>query len=79
MIERICPVAEFFVVTLLCFAALIKCVAKIIMPLALQTDIPRKQCLTKRFQRLAVIFQFISSRTCIELEFVFSARFRMCL
>ena len=47
VLESICPVTELFVVTLLCFAALIKCVAKVIMPLALQTDIPREQCLAK--------------------------------
>ena len=47
MIESICPVAELFVITLLCFAALIKRVPQVIMPFALQTDIPREQCLAK--------------------------------
>jgi len=59
VIECIGPVAELFVVTFLCFAALIKGVAKIIMSFALKTGIPREQRLAKRFHRLAVIFQFV--------------------
>src|SRR5207248_2661506 len=47
MIERVCPVAELFIIALLCFATLIKCVSKVIMAFALQSGIPGKQCLAK--------------------------------
>ena len=47
MIERICPVAELFIIALLRFATLIKCVPKVIMAFALQSGIPGKQCLAK--------------------------------
>ena len=47
MIERVCPVAELFIVALLCFATLIKCVPKVIITFALQSGIRGKQCLAK--------------------------------
>src|SRR5207249_12338932 len=47
MIERICPVAELFIIALWRFATLIKCVPKVIMAFALQSGIPGKQCLAK--------------------------------
>src|SRR5439155_1200991 len=47
MIVRVCPVAELLIIDLLCFATLIKCVPKVIMAFALQSGIPRKQCLAK--------------------------------
>ena len=56
MIERVFPIAKLFVVAFLGFAALVKRVAKIVIALALQTRIPREQCLAERFQRFVVIF-----------------------
>ena len=35
MLEGICPIAQLFVVTLLCFAALVERIAEVIMALAL--------------------------------------------
>ena len=52
---------------LLYFAALVKRVAQVVMALALQAVIGRKQSLTKRFQCLAVFFRFVSGRAGIEL------------
>ena len=42
MIERICPIAELFVIAFLGFTALIKCVAEIVVALALQPCIARE-------------------------------------
>ena len=47
MIERVCPIAELFIIALLGFATLIKCVPKVILPFALQSGILGKQCLAK--------------------------------
>ena len=63
MIERVCPVAKLFVVAFLCFATLVKCVAEIVMALALQSRFGREQRLTKRFQRLAIIFELVGGCT----------------
>ena len=35
MIERVCPIAKLLVVAFLCLATLVKCVAEIVMALAL--------------------------------------------
>jgi hypothetical protein len=56
MIERVCPFADLFIVAFLCFTALVKCVAEIVMALALKSCIGLEQRLNKRLQRLAVIF-----------------------
>ena len=79
MIERTCPIAELLVIAFLGFAALIKGVAEIVVAFALQPCITREQCLTKRFQRFAVVFQFVGGRARIELKFILRARFRMRL
>ena len=49
------------------------------MTAALQAGIFRKQSLAKGFQRLLVIFHFVSSRTGVELDLVRRARLRMVL
>src|SRR5438270_3658765 len=68
MIERISPIAQLFVVILLYFAALVERVAQVVMALALQAIIGRKQSLTKRLKRLAVFFRFVSGRAGIKLQ-----------
>ena len=62
MAQCVCPVAKLLIVAFLRFATLIKRVAEIVVALALQTGISRKQGLTKRFQGAVVIFQFVSRR-----------------
>ena len=47
MVERVRPIAELLIVSFLIFAPLIKRIAKIVMALALQSSITRKQCLTE--------------------------------
>ena len=67
MIERISPIAQLFVVTLLCFAALVERISEVIMALALQTGIGREQSLTKGFQRFSIFFRLVSGGAGIEL------------
>ena len=62
MAQCVCPVAKLLIVPFLRFATLIKRVAEIVVALALQTGISRKQSLTKRFQGAVVVFQFVSRR-----------------
>src|SRR5437016_13632520 len=44
MIERVCPVAELFIIALLCFATLIKCVSKVIMAFRSEERRVGKEC-----------------------------------
>ena len=67
MLERICPIAQLFVVALLCFAAFVERISEVIMTFALQAGVGGEQGLTKGFQRFSIFFRLVSSRAGIEL------------
>ena len=79
MLKRVGPVGQFLPVALFAFPAFIERIAEVVMALALQPLIGRKQSLTERFERLAVFLHLISSRAGIEIELVRGAILRMCL
>src|SRR5205823_5781882 len=59
MLECIFPIAQLFVSTLLCFAAFLERISKVIMTLALQAGIGREQSLAKGFQRFSIFFRLV--------------------
>lgn len=70
MLERICPIAQLFVVTLLRFAPLVERISEVIMTLALQAGVGREQSLAKGFQRFSIFVRLVSGRAGIELQLI---------